>query len=194
MFEKASDDMAAAAGDLVEDYKKGQKELSGYRCRAAGKIVVTVITVGAGILISAATAGSLSVLTIGSTVRGAITITEELVKLALSADQEAVIVQKELQVLKKVLNDGAKEMTASGKAVKGAKEIGLNLLSKALDISSPSLKNCESHIALHQVNIAKLEKESKKLSETVYAARRSGPTTLKRRGNSCRPKPWAKSK
>jgi len=170
MFEKASDDMAEATGKLIEDYKKGQKDLSDFRYRTMGKMLVTAITVSAGILISVATAGGLSIVGVGSIVRGAIATCEDLAKLALNADQEAVIVQNELKVLKKVLGDGVKEASTSGKIAKGTKEIGLNLISKALGISSPSLKNCEAHIDLHQINIAKLEKESKKLSENVYDA------------------------
>lgn len=57
--------------------------------------------------------------------------------------------------------------TASWKA---GKEVGLNVISKALGVETPSLKNCEGHIGVHKVNIAKMDKESRKLSESIYDA------------------------
>ena len=50
------------------------------------------------------------------------------------------------------------------------REIGLGVFSKVLGVETPSLKNCASHIAIHQVDIARIEKQSKKLSEAIYDA------------------------
>lgn len=56
------------------------------------------------------------------------------------------------------------------KAVQSAKEIGLNLISKAFGIETPSLKNCRSHMDVYKNSIAGIEKNIKKKSEQIYKA------------------------
>ena len=68
------------------------------------------------------------------------------------------------------MNEEVGKAKTSGKIAQGVKEVGLNLLAKAVGLETPSLKNCQSHIDLHGINIGKLDKESKKLSEKIYEA------------------------
>lgn len=56
------------------------------------------------------------------------------------------------------------------KAVQSSKEIGLNLISKAFGIETPSLKNCRSHMDVYKSSIAGIEKNIKKESEQIYKA------------------------
>ncbi|MBY6262579.1 hypothetical protein EI613_11740 [Azospirillum sp. 412522] len=56
------------------------------------------------------------------------------------------------------------------KAVQSSKEIGLNLISKAFGIETPSLKNCRSHMDVYKNSIAGIEKNIKKKSEQIYKA------------------------
>lgn len=162
-FKIASQEMAEAAEKLFENYKKGQKELTKFRIKAVGKIAVTAVIVSAGVGVSVASMGALSPLGIVSVVRGGITVGQEITKLALSADQLAKVIQLEFKVLKKFMTDNSPKGN-------GAKELGLNALSKVLGLETPSLKNCRSRIELHKVDIGKIEKKSHELSKKIYEA------------------------
>ncbi|KQV98502.1 hypothetical protein [Rhizobacter sp. Root1221] len=165
-----SEEMADACEKVIKDYQKGQKELLKFRVKCGSKIVLTAVLVTGGAVVSVATAGALSPIGILGVVKGGVAIGQEVVKLALKADQVGKLIQVELLVLKKLMNEENAKAKKSGKVAQGAKEIGLNVFSKALGVETPSLKNCEAHIGIHKVDIAKIEKQSKKLSETIYDA------------------------
>lgn len=162
-FKASSGEMADASVKLFESYKKGQKDLLGYRIKASGKIAVTALVITASVASAVATYGALTPLGIVGVVRGGVTIGQELLKLALSADQIAKVIQGELKVLKKVMIDNSPKGN-------GAKELGLNALSKVAGIDTPSLKNCKSRIALHKIDIGKIDKKSHDMSKSVYKA------------------------
>ena len=169
-FQTASEEMAEEAAEVIADYKKGQKELQKFRIKTSGKIALNAVVMSGGIALSVATAGALSPVGIIGVVRTSVGIAQEAVKLALTADKTAKLIQAELAVLRKVLNEEVAKAKTGGKIAQGVKEVGLNLLSKAVGLETPSLKNCQSHIDLHGINIGKLDKESKKLSEQIYGA------------------------
>jgi len=166
----ASDEMADLCEKLINDYKKGQKELLKFRVKCGGKIALTAVLVTGGAVVSVMTAGALSPLGIVGIVKGGLAIGQEIVKLALDADKAGKLIQAELTVLKKLMNEENAKAKTSGKVAQGAKEIGLNVFSKVLGVETPSLKNCQSHIEIHKIDIAKIEKKSKALSETIYEA------------------------
>ncbi len=166
----ASDEMADLCEKLITDYKKGQKELLKFRVKCGGKIALTAVLVTGGAVLSVVTAGALSPLGIVGIVKGGLAIGQEIVKLALDADKAGKLIQAELTALKKLMNEENAKAKTSGKVAQGAKEIGLNVFSKVLGVETPSLKNCQSHIEIHQIDIAKIEKKSKALSETIYEA------------------------
>lgn len=166
----ASDEMAEACEKLITDYKKGQKELLKFRVKCSGKIALTSVLVTGGVVLSVTTFGGLTPLGIVGIVKGGLAIGQEIVKLALDADQAGKLIQAELTVLKKLMNEENAKAKTSGKVAQGAKEIGLNVFSKVLGVETPSLKNCQSHIEVHKVDIAKIEKKSKDLSKTIYEA------------------------
>lgn len=166
----ASDEMAELCEKLITDYKKGQKELTKFRVKCGGKIAVTAVLVTGGVVLSVTTFGGLTPLGIVGIVKGGLAIGQEIVKLALDADKAGKLIQGELMVLKKLMNEGNAKAKTSGKVAQGAKEIGLNVFSKVLGVETPSLKNCQSHIEVHKVDIAKIEKKSKAFSETIYEA------------------------
>jgi chaperonin cofactor prefoldin len=166
----ASDDMADACEKLITDYKKGQKELLKFRVKCSGKIALTSVLVTGGVVLSVTTFGGLTPLGIVGIVKGGLAIGQEIVKLALDADKAGKLIQAELTVLKKLMNEENAKAKTSGKVAQGAKEIGLNVFSKVLGVETPSLKNCQSHIEVHKVDIAKIEKKSKDLSKTIYEA------------------------
>jgi len=169
-FQTASTEMAEEAAEVIEDYKKGQKELQKFRIKTSGKIALNAVVMSGGIALSVATAGALSPVGIIGVVRTSVGIVQEAVKLALTADKTAKLIQAELAVLRKVMNEEVAKAKRSGKIAQGVKEVGLNLLSKTVGLETPSLKNCQSHIDLHGINIGKLDKESKTLSEKIYEA------------------------
>lgn len=169
-FQKASDAMADEAVEVIEAYRKGKSELLAFRIKSVGKIAVNAITMTGGIVLSVATAGALSPVGIIGVVRTSVGIVQEGLKLASTADKMALLIQGELAVLRKIMKEEVAKAKTSGKIAQGVKEVGLNLLSKAVGLETPSLKNCQSHIDLHNINISKLEKESKKLSVTIYDA------------------------
>ena len=166
----ASDEMAELCEKLINDYKKGQKELLKFRVKCSGKIALTAVLVTAGVVLSVTTFGGLTPLGIVGIVKGGVGIGQEIVKLALDADKMGKLIQGELTVLKKLMNEENAKAKTSGKVAQGAKEIGLNVFSKVLGVETPSLKNCQSHIDIHKVDIAKIEKKSSDLSKTIYDA------------------------
>ena len=169
-LQKVSDEMAREAAKIIEDYKKGQKELKKFKVKCVGKIGVSAFVITSSVALTAASGATLSPLGITGIVKGGIGIVQEIGKLASTADATAKLIQGELAVLKKFMNENMAKAKKSGKIAQGVKEVGLNFLSGALGIETPSLRNCDGHVKMHKVNIAKLEKESKKLSESIYGA------------------------
>ena len=170
MFKDASDDMAKVAGRLVEDYVKADKALTKYKRKCVGKIAVTALTVSAGAAATVLSGGTISPVGWVSVVRGCMTALKELDKLWSDVEGTGAAIRKELSLLDKWLADKIDVETKAGKLEKGAREVGLNLLSKTLNVNVPSMKTCEEHIALHEKNITKLERKSKDVSEGIYAA------------------------
>lgn len=162
--------MAVEIDKLFEDYKKGQSDLTKFRIKSGGKIALS----GVGIVLSAVAAagshGAATPLAIVGIVRGVVTITQEVTKLALNADQFAKIIQGEIVVLQTFMQKNMQNATVLQRAKQTAKEVGLNVISGALGVETPSLKNCEEHIKVHKVDIAKLEAKSHDLSKSIYKA------------------------
>ena len=167
LFEGASKDMAKVAAKLVEDYVKADKALTQFKRKAYGKIALTALTVAGGAALTAASAGGMTPIAWVSVVRGCISVIKEIDKLASDTDSAAALIRKELTFLDKWLVDNIDIETKKGRLQKGARETGLNLMAKALDLNVPSVKNCGEHIALHEQNITKLERKSKSLSESI---------------------------
>lgn len=162
--------MATEVDKLFEDYKKGQSELTKFRIKSGGKIVLSGLAIVASTASAAASHGAATPLAIVSIMRSVVTISQECTKLALSADQFAKIIQGEIAVLQKFMNDKMEEAKTKDKVLQSAKEIGLNMISGALGIETPSLKNCDEHIKVHKVDISKLEAKSHDLSKQIYDA------------------------
>ncbi|HUB77852.1 MAG TPA: hypothetical protein VMB03_03595 [Bryobacteraceae bacterium] len=167
-METAGTEMAKEVDKLFEEYKKGQKDLSTFRIKSAGKITLNVISIGGHIAVAAASHGAHVPLAIIGIIRNANAIGQECIKLFLNADQFAKIIQGEIKVLETFMQKNLD--TTRQKVSQSIKEIGLNLISGALGIETPSLKNCEEHIKVHYIDIQKLEKESHQLGQTVNAA------------------------
>lgn len=164
------EEMAAACDKLIKDYAKGRKDLAKLRTRCGCKIVLGAAVVTAGAVVSVAVAGALSPIGIFGVVKGCAGIVQEMAKMALKADQMAKLIQGELRVLKKCMNEENAKATKAGKVWQGGREMGLNVLSKVAGVEIPTLRNCDSHIGIHKVDISRIEKESRKLSEKIYAA------------------------
>lgn len=162
-----SDEMADACAKVIADYQKGQKELQKFRIKSGGKIAMSALKIVGEVTASVLTAGGFSPVGILGIVRDGLAIGQEIVKLALSADQLAKLIKAEFVVLKKMFNEqGAHGSQKSS----GAKETALNVAARLTGIELTSLKNTKGRIELHKIDIAKIEKESKKLSEKIYAA------------------------
>ncbi|MDE3167520.1 MAG: hypothetical protein KGN36_17090, partial [Acidobacteriota bacterium] len=78
--------------------------------------------------------------------------------------------QGEFVVLETFMKKNMEAAKAKDKVLQSAKEIGLNVISGALGIETPSLKNCEEHLKVHKVDISKLEGKSHDLSTSIYKA------------------------
>ena len=168
-MEKAGKEMATEVDKLFEEYKKGQKDLLTFRIKSGAKITINVISIAGHVAIAVASHGAHVPLAIIGIIRNANAIGQECVKLFLNADSFAKIIQGEIAVLEKFMEQNANPSNAE-KVKKSAKEIGLNLLSGVLGIETPSLANCEEHIKVHYIDIQKLEKKSHELGQTVNAA------------------------
>ncbi|HZT34329.1 MAG TPA: hypothetical protein VFA15_00300, partial [Nitrososphaera sp.] len=162
--------MATEVDKLFEDYKKGQSDLMKFRIKSGGKIVLSSLSVVASSAAAAASHGAATPLAIVSIMRSVVTISQECTKLALSADQFAKIIQGEIKTLALFMNQNMEKAKAKDKVLQSAKEIGLNMISGALGIETPSLKNCDEHIKVHKVDIAKLEAKSHDLSKQIHGA------------------------
>jgi hypothetical protein len=162
-----SDEMADACAKVIADYQKGQAELTKFRVKSGGKIAMSALKIVGEVTASVLTAGGFSPVGILGIVRDGLAIGQEIVKLALSADQLAKLIQAEFKILKKAFDEkGAQNSQKSS----GAKEVALNVIARLSGVEITSLKNVKSRIELHKIDIAKIEKESKKLSEKIYAA------------------------
>jgi hypothetical protein len=168
-MEAAGKEMATEVDKLFDEYKKGQKELTTFRIKSSAKITINVISIAGHVAVAVASHGAHVPLAIIGIIRNANNIGQECVKLFLDADGFAKIIIGEIAVLEKLIEQNANPSNAE-KLKKSAKEIGLNLLSGALGIETPSLANCEEHIKVHHIDIQKLEKESHQLGQTVNAA------------------------
>jgi hypothetical protein len=167
-METAGTEMAKEVDKLFEEYKKGQKDLLTFRIKSAGKITISSISIVGHVVVAAASHGAHVPLAIVGIIRNASQIGQECIKLFLSADAFAKIIQGEIVVLETFMKKNL--TTTQQKVGQSVKEIGLNLISGALGIETPSLKNCEEHIKVHYVDIQKLEKKSHELGQTVNAA------------------------
>ena len=169
-METISNAMPAEIDKLFDDYKKGQSDLLKFRIKSGGKITLNGLAIIAHAAHAAGSHGASTPLAIVGIVRSAVAITQECTKLALSADQFAKIIQKEIAALQIFMKENMEKAKAKDKVLQSAKEIGLNAISGALGIESPSLKNCDEHIKVHKVDIAKLEVKSHDLSKSIYDA------------------------
>ena len=129
-----------------------------------------VVKITATVTVAGVSHGALAPVAIVGIAQDAVKISQECVKLAVSADQAAKLIQADFLILKKVMKDDLAKATKLGKIAQGVKEVGLNMLSGALGMETPTLKNCKAHIEVHRVGIAKLEAQSKRLSKGIYAA------------------------
>lgn len=162
--------MAAEIDKLFEDYKKGQSDLQKFRIKSGGKIVMSGLAIVASTAAAVGSHGAATPLAIVSIVRSCVAISQECTKLALNADQFAKIIQGELKVLAKFMQENMEKAKTKDITLQSAKEIGLNMISGALGIETPSLKNCQEHIDVHEVDIHKLEAKSHDLSKNIHGA------------------------
>lgn len=162
--------VAKEVNQLFEEYKKGQSDLTKFKLKCGGKIVLHVVKITATVTVAGVSHGALAPVAIVGIAQDAVKISQECVKLAVSADQAAKLIQADFLILKKVMKDDLAKATKLGKIAQGVKEVGLNMLSGALGMETPTLKNCKAHIEVHRVGIAKLEAQSKRLSKGIYAA------------------------
>lgn len=162
--------MADESVRLFEDFKKGQRDLTFFQIKCCAKIGITAIVSAGSIAMSVLTAGALSPLGIWGVVKSGLTVVQECVKLASNVEMTGKLVDKEFVFLKKIMNENIAAQTTGRKIRQGAAEIALNVASRAVGLDTPSMKNCKGHIDLYKTNIAKLEKESRKLSEVIYKA------------------------
>lgn len=118
---KAGAEMAKETEALFEDYKKGKGELRDFRIKSAGKIAFNSISIAASAGGAVASGGGVAPLAIVGIVKSALTISQECLKLALSADQFAKIVQAELKALGEFMNKNIEKAKTSGKIAQGVK-------------------------------------------------------------------------
>jgi hypothetical protein len=79
-------------------------------------------------------------------------------------------VESDIEDLQAFMNKNMEKAKASGKIAQNVKEFGLNLISQALGVETPSLKNCEQHLKEYKVSIGKAEIKSHDLSKEIYHA------------------------
>jgi len=190
---KAAKEMATEVDKAFDEYKKGKSDLTTFRIKSAGKITINAISIVAAAAVAGATHAVLAPPAIVAIVRASIVIGQECVKLALDADKFALLINAELKVLVKWMQDskvkaetklklmkeGKSEKDAKAEAqlealkqgnYKPGKEFALSAISGVLGVETPSITNLESHVGVHKVDITKLEKSSHELSPHIYDA------------------------
>lgn len=163
-------EMGKEIDKFFEEYKKGKTDLLKFRLKSGGKIAFQALNIAGSAGVAVASHGALSPVAIMGIVKSAVAIGHECTKLALSCDQMGKLVQGELRILQKFMIEDLAKAKALGKIGQGVKEVGLNVLSGALGVDTPSLKNCKDHLAVHKVDISKVEQKSHTLSKAIYAA------------------------
>ena len=169
-LEGAGKQMAAEVDFLLKEYSKGQKDLLKFQAKAGAIIVLKSVQIGLTTAAAVASHGALAPLAIVGLAKNAVTLAQECTKLALTADQTAVIIDGEFTVLKKFMIEDLAKAKKTGKIAQGVKEASLNIIAGALGVPIPSLANLATHIGVHKAGIAKLESKSKGLSEGLYKA------------------------
>jgi hypothetical protein len=167
-MEAAGKEMVIETDRMFMDLKRTHKELTRFQVKSGFKIGLSAVSIVAGTTLSIFTSGALSPLGIVGIVRSCVTIAQECGKLASTCGAMDKVIKGEFAVLKKILSPSLQGKSTSSKAMQGAKEIGLNMLSKTTGIESPSMKNLKTHLDLMHANIAKLDKSSEKLSKQIY--------------------------
>jgi hypothetical protein len=199
VMEQAGREMAKEIDTFFDQYKKDKKELTSFRIKSAGKISINAVGIVASAAVAGATHAVLAPPAIVAIVRASVVIGQECVKLALDADQFAKLINAELKVLAKFMEDSKKKaeekLSLIQKAmaenkpidekeikkqaqlvalkegkIKPGKEFALSAISGLLGVETPSITNLESHIGVHEVDITKLEKKSHELGPKVYEA------------------------
>lgn len=169
-LQTAATEMATEVDKAYTEYKKNKSELHEFQIKSGGKIVVNAIGIAGAVAVTVVSGGGFGPPSIVGIVRGCTVILQEMAKLASNADQVGKLIQGELAILKKVMNEDLEKARKSGKIAQSVKEVGLQLLSAALGVETPNLKNCQSHLEVHKVDISKLEVESHKLASGIGKA------------------------
>ena len=166
-MDAAGAEMAKDVDKFFEEYKKGQTDLLKFRIKSGAKITLNGISIVGAVAVSAASHGALAPAGIVAIARSGVVIAQECAKLATTADQIAKLIQGELKILQAILIKDMANASTKQKVAQGTKEAALGVVSGLLGVETPSLKNCKSHIEVHKVDIAKLDKQSHELGKTI---------------------------
>jgi hypothetical protein len=162
--------MATDSAKLFDDYKRGQKELRDYRIKTSYKIGVSVVVAAGSVATTVLSGGTFGPFAIVGLVKSGLSILQDCLKLASSADAVAKLIKADLLILKPIMNEKISEASRSRKIGQAAEEVALNVVSRVSGVETTSIGNCNSRIELHKVNIDKLDKKSRELSEKIYGA------------------------
>jgi hypothetical protein len=162
--------MATESKNLFDVYKRGQKELSNYKIRTSYKIGVSVAVAAGSVAVTVLSGGTFGPFAIVGLVKGGLSVLQDCLKLASSADAVAKLINADLLVLREIMNTKISEASRSRKIGQAAAEVALNVVSRVSGLETTSISNCKSRIELHKVNIDKLDKKSRELSEKIYGA------------------------
>lgn len=162
--------MATESAKLFDDYRRGQKELINYRIKTSYKIGVSAIVTTVSVVATVLSGGTFGPFAIVGLVKSGLSIVQDCLKLASSADAVAKLINADLMILRKIMNERISEASRSRKIGQAAEEIALNVVSRISGLETTSISNCNSRIELHKVDIDKLDKKSRELSEKIYGA------------------------
>ena len=172
-----SQEMAKEIEKLFDDYKKSKDRLQKFRIKCVGRIITNAINVVGGAVTGVGAVATLHALGVPVLVnsflgmlRSGLGIFQESVKLAADADQVATHVQVELDTLNTFMSANYSKTEEKLKTEKIAKAITLEVISGAMGLEVPTLKNCEEHIKVHKAKVAGLKVKLKSLSEQLDKA------------------------
>ena len=164
----AGAEMAKVSLDLIEYFKKSQKNLTNSRVKSGFKITAHTISITASTAVTVASHGAMTPFAGVAIARSTVAIAQEVAKLASSCTVLAKLVDKELLILKAVMGEKSKDLDFMDKLRKNGAETAMAVLSGVAVVESTSVKNVKGRIELHRIDIAKLDTKSKKYSEQIY--------------------------
>jgi len=170
VIEKAAKDIGAEIQTFFDKWKEHKEELKKFRLKCTGQCGLQALTIAGAVCMTVGTHGAFGPMGILAIVKSSAAIMQNIASLLIGADEQAKLIQAELKILGKFMNDNLQAATKKDKAFQASKGIALDALSQFMGLQTPSLSNCQSHIETHKIKIIEAEVQTRKYSTQIHLA------------------------